>query len=298
MKQDISLAILNDDITTAISLIKSKIGINKPGLSGQTPIFDAIFTGNYELIPLLIQHGADVNVRSNDNTTPLILASRITDVDPSVIHLLLLNGSDIKARDDYGMTPFLSAASAEEYNVDILQLLLDLGADINDKTSLHGNTALILSILRNNLCNIRFLLEKGIDVNIKNNIGDNARTIAERLDDTSLLDIIPIREEQRHALNITETNFEDSIEQDKIINDLRQEINKVLDICGICQENFCKNDTCVKLPLCIHKFHKECLVAYINSERNNTPPVRCPICKSEVNSLKNLNLNLKLPNFS
>jgi ankyrin repeat protein len=50
----------------------------------------------------LIQHGADVNARSNPGYTPLHLA--VTNLCVETVKLLLENGADPKIRDDSGKT--------------------------------------------------------------------------------------------------------------------------------------------------------------------------------------------------
>lgn len=291
MENPLSEAILNDDLPTAILLIQGNNGINQPGLSGQTPLFDAIYRGHYELIPLLIQHRANVNVQSDDGTTPLILACRESFIDPEVIALLISNGADINVRDNYGLTPLLSAASSEDNNSVILQLLISLGANINDQSTRSGNSSLILSVLRGNYSNTNVLLRNGADANLVNNRGETARDVASRLNLPEIVRILPMtleQEQRRLILELTGMAFEDSLEQDRIINRLREEARNVVETCSICCESFRSGDTCVKLPLCGHKFHKECIIGYINSERDKTPPVRCPECRIEVNSLQNL----------
>ena len=59
--------------------------------------------GQTEIIQLLIENGADVNIKSGDGTTPLHSAAFLGRVD--VVKLLLDNGADITARNNDGATP-------------------------------------------------------------------------------------------------------------------------------------------------------------------------------------------------
>ena len=59
--------------------------------------------GQVEVVQLLIENGADVNVKSGDGATPLHSAAFLGRAD--VAKLLLENGADIKARSNDGATP-------------------------------------------------------------------------------------------------------------------------------------------------------------------------------------------------
>ena len=59
--------------------------------------------GQTEIIQLLIENGAEVDMKSGDGTTPLHSAAFLGRVD--VVKLLLDNGADIKARNNDGATP-------------------------------------------------------------------------------------------------------------------------------------------------------------------------------------------------
>ena len=56
--------------------------------------------GQIEVVKLLIENGADVNARSNDGETALMIASRIRDeeIKNKIITCLVENGATIEAR--------------------------------------------------------------------------------------------------------------------------------------------------------------------------------------------------------
>lgn len=91
---------------------------------GWTPLHLAAFFGHRDLVALLLDHGADVDVRSRSErfgraNTPLHAAAANRHVD--VAGLLLERGADVNARDGSGFTPLALAANSRS---DLLILLL------------------------------------------------------------------------------------------------------------------------------------------------------------------------------
>ena len=100
-----------------------------------------------QVIRVLLEGGADVAARSDDEATPLHHAARHSA--PEVVRILLERGADAAARDDNLKTP-LHTAMTDGYSVpsdysadpETVSLLLDYGADVNGEDE-HGNTPLI-----------------------------------------------------------------------------------------------------------------------------------------------------------
>ena len=101
-----------------------------------------------EIVELLIENGADVNVKSTGITgwTPIHQASQIlryedndtTAVD--IIELLIENGADVNAKDRIGLTPLHHAATMQ-----IVKLLIAKGGDVNAQDD-DGSTPLDAAI--------------------------------------------------------------------------------------------------------------------------------------------------------
>ena len=122
----------------------------------------------YEVIKLLIDYGTNVNAKTHNGTTALIIAASNRDKD--VVKLLLDSGANINAADNEGHTALMSASRRGSY--ELVDFLLLSGADVNAK-DIDGRTALIevlnnldyTSVLKDTKI-INLLLSSGAEVNI------------------------------------------------------------------------------------------------------------------------------------
>jgi uncharacterized protein len=76
------------------------------------PIQSAAAASQLEIVVLLVQYGADVNVREQGGYTPLHAAAQNGDLD--ILRFLVVNGADQEARSDDGKTPLDLAVEAEK----------------------------------------------------------------------------------------------------------------------------------------------------------------------------------------
>ena len=92
---------------------------------------------------LLLEHGADVNARTNDGSTSLHLAAMAVPYDRvGVIRVLLKHGADVNARENGGSTPLHLAAQFGGLGaVEAIRVLLEHGANVAAEDS-NGYTAL------------------------------------------------------------------------------------------------------------------------------------------------------------
>ncbi|BFZ06186.1 hypothetical protein BsWGS_09225 [Bradybaena similaris] len=123
--------------------------------------------GNVECLKVLIEHGAQLDVRDKWGQTPLMYSVIIQF--PEVTKVLLDANADlVTCQDRYGKAPLHCAVEAE--NEELVQLLLQYGADINIRCH-DGMTPLMMCCTADTGGNktglMRLLLEAGAMIDLK-----------------------------------------------------------------------------------------------------------------------------------
>lgn len=124
-------AIRGDDIAR-VRVLATPQAVNTPDSHGTTPLMYAAATGSIETMKLLLDRGADPNVKNAFGATALMWAAG----DIGKVRLLLAKGADLNARSNFGRTPLMLAA-LHDGSHEIAKLLIDRGADVSacDKTN-------------------------------------------------------------------------------------------------------------------------------------------------------------------
>jgi ankyrin repeat protein len=103
--------------------------INYYAEDGFTPLGLACYFGQYEIARFLILKGADVNMASNNGYNVYPIHSAAAGNYADIAALLIESGANINVKQQAGVTPIHSAA--QNGNLDLLILLLENNADIN-----------------------------------------------------------------------------------------------------------------------------------------------------------------------
>lgn len=161
----------------------NKIG-NLKGEGGTTPLMQAVLYADADSARLLLERGADPNIRNEAGATALMWA--VDDLEKT--RLLIENGADVNARSDDGRTPLLIAAALFA-NTDVVKLLLDRGADLSAKSPDPRGYRTVLSeaARTGDPALLRLLIERGADVK---SAGVVAFLNAARADCTKCLEIL------------------------------------------------------------------------------------------------------------
>lgn len=104
--------------------------INTMDLRNKTPIVCAVLAGSFDMVELLLEHGAKLNPKAAWHSTALHAAVRADDL--TIVEQLLARGSDVNAQDEACCTPLHYAV--ERGHLEIIQCLISQGAsrDIAD----------------------------------------------------------------------------------------------------------------------------------------------------------------------
>ncbi len=133
--------------------------------------YGLVFFDNSEIVAALLDFGADIECKNEDDFTPLRWAS----VEPKFesCKVLIGRGADVNATDCQGTTPLMIASFRT--NQELIELLLTNGANINHQNNF-GATALMYSLnhiyIDGQIETVKRLLENGADLNLKDKKGD------------------------------------------------------------------------------------------------------------------------------
>jgi ankyrin repeat protein len=119
---------------------RARMREGSPRIVYATAIMRAAFSGDIELVKLLLAHHADPHIISSDRETTLMAACGTGFINGyhrarppaerlEVVKLLVGLGEDVNAADSYGITPLMVASNLGDLNV--VKYLVEKGANLN-----------------------------------------------------------------------------------------------------------------------------------------------------------------------
>ena len=152
-------------------------------------------SGHLAIVKLLVEKGADVNAKHFSGETALRMAAGEGHVE--VVRLLLEKSADVTAEDNAAIRAALEKSRVEvvkllkahggEWTLSSaarlgdkheLQRLLDAGAKVDSRDEGYDKTALMWAVSEGHTEAVRFLLDRGADINAKTNNGDTPLMMA------------------------------------------------------------------------------------------------------------------------
>lgn len=161
-------AVTYDDLEAVKSFVEAGADINAANDYGHTPLLIACNYGYEEVAVYLITKGANVNSRGKDGGTALIAAASNSQ---RLVELLLSRGADVEARMANGVGPFTQFAIGiltKRVPLELGDTLLAHGAEVDEAQTeggAAGYTPLMMAARNNQEALVRFLIERGADVN-------------------------------------------------------------------------------------------------------------------------------------
>lgn len=143
----------------------------KPALenNGDTPLMEAAYNGNIQLMQRLVAQGSQVDQRNKYGLTALFFAAGATRTQPTpkgsaeAVRFLLEHGATVNIKSSINGFNALMAA-ADNQNTGSVSLLLQHGADVNALTA-DGRSALTMAAGRLDADVVKLLLDRGARVN-------------------------------------------------------------------------------------------------------------------------------------
>ena len=125
----------------------------------------------HRIIQILVDHGADVDAKCLNGTSPLLLA--LDNLEPEIAELLLKKGTDASSltvgeRNEQA----LAIATTHDY-VDVAILLIQKGADVNERHRF-GFTPLMQAAKRGHVKILKALIDAGANVDAEDKDGNTA----------------------------------------------------------------------------------------------------------------------------
>jgi ankyrin repeat protein len=175
-----------------LELLSRRGGNVNANVGRYTVLMAAAYSGDLEAATWLVEHGADVNARSEAGCTALNGAA--VSGNAAIVKLLLDQGADPNVRyqepDSIGdfQTPLMNAAW--HGHVECLKLLLERGADVNIQGGPFGRSPLLCAATTGSEATVRLLVAKGANVHALDWQGDTALDWALLRGETNIVQLL------------------------------------------------------------------------------------------------------------
>ena len=150
------IASKNDNVSVVNFLLQNGANVALTGNNGWTALHFVVdkFNDSSEILMSLLNYGADVNAKSIDNETPLMVASRSSDVE--TVTLLIEQGAYVDLQDQKDNTALHNAVSSK--SEEIVGTLLNAGA--SNLCNSEGMTPLLLGCSKGYVAMVENLIKQ------------------------------------------------------------------------------------------------------------------------------------------
>lgn len=178
MSYELFAAIAQHDMSRVAALVSKGADPNATNAEGWRPLHVAIgllgVGGTTDLIALLLKLGAKANEWDSDhNETPILSASDPPDVE--AMRVLLEGGANPNVRRSTGESPLQLCVEYQSLEAVALLLQNGAGTTMNNWGGLSGLTALGLATRKFDVSMIKLLLREGVDAEALDEYDETAR---------------------------------------------------------------------------------------------------------------------------
>lgn len=143
-----------------------------PAQEGAEALVGAAGGGQVQIVRMMINVGTDVNSKSRADRFALIEA--VTRNRVEVVRLLVQSRADLEVSDENGTTPVGFAAmhlrELENSDPEVLRILVEAGADVNRKNK-DGFLPMHAAVVSKHIEGVELLIKAGADVNVEDPVG-------------------------------------------------------------------------------------------------------------------------------
>jgi len=148
--------VLISTLVLALAVSLSQFGAGQTGANLDYQMIQAAYNNDVALAQQALAKGANIETRTKDNETPLIVAAICGSTD--ALDFFLRRGANVEAKASDGSTALMSAA--EFGDPDPVKLLLAKGANVNVRDN-DGHTALYFATKEGNTEVVNLLKARG-----------------------------------------------------------------------------------------------------------------------------------------
>lgn len=141
-------------------LVKHGANVNVFSDGDGTPLTATLANGHYESAKLVLNAGADVNAKGEDDRLPLLIAVDDEHSNLDMVEMILEKGAKVGVTDEDGRTPL--AIAVENGNSAVAKMILQRGANPNDCSS--GTPVLAQAARDGNVDIVALLMERAANV--------------------------------------------------------------------------------------------------------------------------------------
>ncbi|XP_059141189.1 putative ankyrin repeat protein RF_0381 [Physella acuta] len=169
---------------------------------GQTALMYAATSDNFELVQLLIERGANINVQDNEGRNCLMKAlRRYRQFNYDILKFLIMSGADVNASDKTGQTACMLAVINDCFV--IVTTLRMFGADLN-KVDKENRSALVHVLLNNRIDRMSYIMEVlklGADIVVDSQYRYLVQSVTKEFEDATITSVRSPRIFQFFVLN-------------------------------------------------------------------------------------------------
>jgi len=156
-----------EDLDKIKLLIYYGADINSMDMYGNTPLLIAIYKKNDNIINFLIDNGADINIKNKNGDTPLLIATKKNYIE--CCKKLINNNVNVNYKDSNGNSSLMIAIKNEK--IELVKMLI--GDSCVNEENKSGETPLYLAVINNSIELTKLLVKYGANINYKyKNDGD------------------------------------------------------------------------------------------------------------------------------